>query len=421
MTRDFRIAWFASLVNDTGDWVLTVALPVFVFVETRSGTSTAILFVCQLLAGGVLGPLGGSLVDRWNLRRCLVATNVAQAAALSPLLAVNGDRIWPAYVAIALQSALTQVNNPGNVALVARVVPGDELTRANAALAAASSLARLAGAPLGGALVAWKGLGPVIAFDAVSFLAAAGALLFVRSDTDPIRQSSSHDGGVRAGIRIVRARPRLVRLLTMQGAAQLAQGGFVVLFVVFVVEAVGDDGSRLGVIRGTMAIGALVGSVVIGRVAPAVDPTVLWATGLLGMGAVSLVFWNAPSFTSALWVYVALFASSGIPGSALAVGLYTSVQRLSPAEAIGRVVGLMGTLDAIGVAAGSLIAGALVDHVSLRLLLDTQASIYLIAGVAGLLLVVRGRDRSPGDEVALEGEDGGDREQLRRRQTDPVA
>ena len=397
--HDFRIAWSAGFVNDTGDWVLTVALPVFVFVETGSGASTAILFVCQLLAGALLGPIGGSLVDRWNLRRCLIATNVAQAVVVLPLLAVDGQRIWPAYLVMAAQSALTQLNNPANVALLPRVVAGDQLTSANSALAASASLARLIGAPLGGVLVASGGLGPVVLLDAVSFLAVAGALVFLRSDTDPARNGDEHHPpGVRAGLRAARAHPPLTRLISLHGAAQLAQGAFVVLFVVFVVDALGDDGSRLGVIRGTMAVGALIGSAAIGRLANRVNPTVLFAGGLLGMGAVSMAFWNAPSFSTALWVYVTLFACSGIAGAALTVGLFTTIQTRSPRETIGRIVGLMGSLEAIGITTGALVAGTLVDHVPLRLLLDIQALIYVATGTLAFLLVVprrRPRDIPP--------------------------
>ena len=93
--RDFRIAWAAGLINNTGDWVLLVALPVYVFVETKSGATTAFLFVAQLLAGAMMGPIGGALVDRWDLKHSLIGTNLAQAATVLPLLAVSADRIWP--------------------------------------------------------------------------------------------------------------------------------------------------------------------------------------------------------------------------------------------------------------------------------------------------------------------------------------
>jgi MFS family permease len=386
--RDFRIAWSAVLVNDAGDWVLAVALPVFVFVETGSGAATAILFVLQFLAGALLGPIGGSLVDRWDLRRVLIWTNLAQAAALLPLLAVTGDRIWPAYIAMGAQSALIQLNNPASISLLPRVVAEDELTGANAALSAAASFARLGGAALGGVLVAWGGLGPIIVVDAVSFLAVATAVRFIKADTSPA--AASHDerkGRLQAALRTIKTHPPLAQVLSLQGFAQIAQGGFVVLFVVFLVQELGDDGSGLGLIRGTMAIGALIGAAIINRVSKRIDPLVLFSVGLVGMGVVSLIFWNAPYVTTMLWVYVALFALSGIPGAALTVGLFTTVQSRTPRPTVGRVVGLMGTGESIGVATGSIIAGALVDHVSLAPILNGQATIYLIAGALALLLV----------------------------------
>ncbi len=390
--RDFRLAWSAGFVNDTGDWVLLVALPVFVFVETGSGSATALLFVCQLLVGAVIGPFGGVVVDRSNLRRCLIATNSAQAVGVLPLFAVTEHRIWPAYVVVVTQAVIAQVNNPANVALVPRVVGPDQLTEANAALAASASLARLLGSPLGGLLIAWRGLGPIVMIDAASFASVAASLSFLRADTAP-RPGAGVDrrAGARAGFRAVRSDPPLARLLSIHGVAQIAQGGFVVLFVAFMVDVLGDDGTGLGLVRGTMAVGALAGSLIIGRLARHLDPSMLYSAGLVGMGVVSALFWNAPSVSTALVVSVVLFALSGIPGSAMSVGLFTTIHRRSPADSIGRIVGLLGTAEAIGSAIGAITAGALIDHVPLRPLLDAQAAIYLSAGILAAVFIARPR------------------------------
>ncbi len=394
--RDFRIAWGAGLVNNTGDWVLLVALPVHVFVETGSGASTAFLFVAQLLTAAIMGPIGGTLVDRWDLKRSLIGTNLAQAVAVLPLLAVTADRIWPAFVVMAAQSALNQINNPANVALIPRVVDTDELTAANAALSAAQSSARLIGAPLGGVLVAWGGLAPVVMLDAASFVLVAVAATQLRAETGPLESADATSKTFRRGLEVVRSHRPLAPLLSIQSFSQLAQGAFVVLFVVFVVDTLGDDGSGLGLIRGTMAIGALLGSAVIARLATDVDPTVLFAAGLVGMGVVSLVFWNAPAFTTAVWVYALLFSISGLPGAALTVGLFTTVQTASPSHAVGRVTGIMSAGEAIGVTTGSILAGLLVDHVELDRLLNGQAAIYLAAGILAFVLVTpRGPGRHP--------------------------
>jgi predicted MFS family arabinose efflux permease len=390
--RDVRIAWSAGFVNNTGDWILLVALPVYVFVETRSGATIALLFIAQLVAGAVFGPIGGSLVDRWDLKLSLVGTNIAQAITVLPLLAVTADRIWPAFLVMAAQSALNQINNPANVALVPRVVERDELTAANAALAAAESSARLVGAPLGGLLVAWGGLAPIVLLDAISFAFVAAAVPFIRSDTTP-RSDDANPRTVREGLRIVRAHHPLGPLLTIQSVAQVAQGAFVVLFLVFVVDTLGDDGLGLGIIRGTMAVGALAGSALISRLARTIDPTRLFAAGLLGMGATALVFWNAPVVTTDIWVYVILFALSGFPGAALSVGLFTTLQTTAPPHALGRVTGIMTAGEAIGITIGSIAAGVAVDHIRLTVLLDAQAAIYVLAGVLAHALVTPRRHR----------------------------
>jgi predicted MFS family arabinose efflux permease len=386
--RDFRIAWSAGFINNTGDWVLNLALPVFVFIETRSGATTAVLFVCQLLVAAMLGPIGGALVDRFDLRRCLVATNLGQAATLPLLLLVSADRVWPAYVVVIAQSALTQLNDPANAALVPRVVAEGQLTAANAALSAAQSLARLIGAPAGGLLVAWQGLAPIVVIDGLSFVLVAASLAFLRADTSPLPDPEGAPGlQFRAGWRTARTHPPVLLIILLHSAAQIAQGGFLILFVAFVVESLGDDGSALGVIRGAMAIGGLVGAALIGRAAHRVHPPTLFGIGLIGMGIVSYVFWNMPMVTTATWVYVVVLSTAGIPGSACAVGLYTTIQTTSPRHALGRVMGLFSTFEAIGTAFGSIVTGILIDVVDLRVLLNAQATVYVLAGSSAVLLL----------------------------------
>ena len=117
--------------------------------------------------------------------------------------------------------------------------------------------------------------------------------------------------------------------------------------------------------------------------------TTLYAAGLVGMGLVSFVFWNAPTVTTATWVYVVLFSLSGFPGAALSVGMVTTVQTASPRHALGRISGMFNTADALGTALGSILAGALIDHLALRPLLDVQSGIYLTGGIAAFVLLRR--------------------------------
>ena len=180
-------------------------------------------------------------------------------------------------------------------------------------------------------------------------------------------------------------------LILIDGFGQIAQGFFVVLFVVFVVRQLEGGGVDVGLIRGSMAVGAIVSAALIGKFAARIGPITLLTAGYFGMGIVSLMFWNAPTLSTALWLYMLVFALSGVPGAAMGIGLFTAVQQFSPAGMLGRVVGMAGALDALTRAAGSLLAGVLVSQVDLVVLLDVQSAIYLTCGVLAYLFIHEGR------------------------------
>lgn len=403
---DFRLVWTGGLVNDVGDWVLMIALPFYVFAETGSGLTTGLLFVVELVPAAVLGAAAGRVVDGWDLRRTLVATNVLQAIALLPLLAVTPSRVWPAFVVGASESVLARFNNPAKAALLPRLVERDQLGVANAAVAVSDNLSRLAGAPLGGLIVDVAGLPGVVAVDGTSFLVVAAATWWVRADTSPFpadgpagddvaepgpeaepgERSGAPAPRVRPPVELRRIRPLPTLLATMAGS-QLAQGLFLVLVLAFVVQELGGDGAEVGLLRGIQAVGGVLGAVVVGRWARVARPGQLMGWGLLGMGVLSAVTWNAPTVTTAIPVYAALFVMAGPAAVAGNVGIVTATQVFTPPRHLGRMIGSMDAAAALGAALGTVAAGVLVDHVDVRLLLDGQAGVYVLCGVAALLLV----------------------------------
>jgi predicted MFS family arabinose efflux permease len=393
--RDFRLVWAGGLVNDTGDWLLRVALPVYVFTETSSGTLTAALFLIELAISVVLGPFAGSLIDRWDLRRTLVVTNLLQAVTLLPLLAVTPDRIWPAFLVAAVQSTLTRINNPAKVALLPRLVGPDQLIAANAANAASESLSRLVGSPLGGIVVELFGLGGVVVADGISFVVVAGATWFVRTDTSRASRATASDAAlgsdathlddVGSTLAMIRRTPALRALVSATTITSVAQGMFVVLYLAFVVRSLGGGGGEIGLIRGVQAIGGVLGSVAIARIATRVSGPTLFAAGLLGMGIVSFVTWNSPRLSTATMVYIVLFVVVGVPAVAGSVGALTIAQQSTPPSHLGGFVGTLDATSSAGMAVGSLAAGVLVDRVPLGALLNVQASLHLSAGVYAVI------------------------------------
>jgi len=393
--RDFLLVLGGGLVNNVGDWLLAVALPAFVYIETGSGRATATIVVTELVIGIVFGPYGGSLADRWDLRRTIIATNLAQAAGMLPLLAVTRDRIWPAFVVAAIQGLLAQVNNPASFAIVPRIVPAHQLVTANSANSAASSIARLIGSPLGGIAVALGGLGTVVVIDAITFLTVAAATTLVRTPTaslaDDDGEGTDESGGVgvRAGVREIRRHAGLTGYLGAETLASLTFAMFPVLFIAFVVDVLDGDEATVGIIRGMAAFGGIAAAVIVGRLGNRANPMHLMMWGYIGLGAVALVFVNITAFTTALWVFLLLFALSGLPNMTSAVGATTTAQRLCPPAALGRLRGLLSASTSAGAIVGSIGVGLLIDYVDVKVMLNAQGILYILCGVVTYVAIVR--------------------------------
>ena len=408
-SRDFKLVMAAGTINDIGDWMLSLALPFYVFTETGSGRTTALVFLIELFVGVACGPFGGSLADRWNLRRVIIATNVMQALTLLPLLWVDEHRIWIVFAVAACQTLLQQLNNPASWALVPRVVTDDQLVQANAAFSAGGSIARLVGAPLGGIAIATGGLDTIVAVDAVTFLAIAFAMSFLRAHTDPIPSPVTADlrdvdeSGILAGWRVIRTRPVLVGYLVVQSLAQLAFAMFPLVFIKFVIVKLDGGGTEIGVIRGCAAFGGLVASLLITKAAQRANPAYLMMWGYFGFALVGWTFINATFVTTALGVYLVLFALTGIPNATSQIGAQATAQRWCPPEIRGRLAGVMSAMGAVGAGIGTIVAGALVDHVNVVALFNGQTTVFFLAGVVTLFLVVRRLDEAavtpvPADE-----------------------
>ncbi|MEM7094362.1 MAG: MFS transporter [Actinomycetota bacterium] len=393
--RDVALLVTGSSVNSVGDWLLELALPLYVFVETGSGFATAAVYVLSVVVNVLFGPLGGRLVDSLPLRSTLVRSNVAQIIALVPLFFVTAERVWPVFLVVVLQGLISSVNDPASFALLPRLVSDDELVAANSALSMGGQLARLIGATAGGFAVEFGGMAVVAALDGATFVVGgiAAAMMSDRANVTAVSgDDESGDSSIRAGVEEVRTRPALGSVLVMQGLAFFVFGGFPVVFIVFVTDVLGGGGGDVGLLRGTSAIFGFAAAAVVGTVAKNMAADRLMSVGYVGFGLVAYSFVNLPTITTAIWAYLLLYGATGFPNVAAGVGVQSTMQRLSPPEVMGRVGGLIAAIQGGALGLGALVAGLLLDPLGSRSILNTQATIFVICGVIGFTRVV-GRER----------------------------
>lgn len=176
---------------------------------------------------------------------------------------------------------------------------------------------------------------------------------------------------------------------------------FPVLFIAFVVDVLDGDEATVGIIRGMAAFGGIAASVLVGRYARRVESPVLMMAGYAGLGVVAFVFVNITTVTTALWLFLALFALSGLPNMTSQVGAMTTAQRLCPPAVLGRLQGLASATTSVGAIVGSIGVGLLIDHLDVKLLLNGQAALYVSCGALTYLAIVRRHSDPDGAEVPL--------------------
>jgi predicted MFS family arabinose efflux permease len=392
--------WLAAVCSETGEWMLQIALPILVYQATGSATSTAAMMIVGLVPAVLLSPAAGVLADRVDRRKLLLAVCLGQAAVAAPLLAVD-DAGWLAYVVMAGQASLAALFEPTRNALVPDLAGPGRVTAANGLFGSGTNVARLAGAWLGGVLFAGGGIGTVYVAYVVVLAVAALALVapFAVRHTPGPRRPALREW--LDGLGLIRRDRGLWVTGTAMLLGAVSQGMFLVLFVPFVLEVLRAGPEGVGLLRGVQAAGGLAAGVGVAMLARRVAPRLLFGWGAVVFGLLSALVWNGPALTIALGVYIGLFVVCGVPGVVIQSGLLTELQTAVPPAATGRLMSTAYAAMALGNTVGMLVAGAAADTLGSTALLDTQAAIYVLAGLLALLVRPRSaRDATDATDAA---------------------
>jgi MFS family permease len=397
--RDFRLLWLAGLISITGDWVLRIALPLYVLRLTGSPSAISVVVVADLVAGLLAGPVAGVFVDRWDRRRILICVNASQAAGLLPLLTVgSASRAWIVAAVAFGESALDQVASPAESALLPGLVGIPQLGAANSLTSVANFIARLAGPAIGGAVTATAGLGGASVLDAATFAAAAIACALItgahRPDLPRPRRRARREFA--DGVAAIAASRIATAVTVFVTVISVGEGMMSSLFSVWVIRAMHMGGRQMGWMLSAQAVGGIAGSLAGARAVRHVRPIALGSVCMALFGVGDLVIVNAPRWDSALWPLIGAFFAIGVVAGAGYPPLMTLFQLAAPDRMRGRVFAVLAGAQAAANIAGAAVAGSLGEHVSPVSLLTAQGAGYVAA--AAMLRALAGRGpRTLGD------------------------
>ncbi|MFJ4436285.1 MFS transporter [Streptomyces sp. NPDC088923] len=333
---DFRRLWVQGVVTSLGGFMAVVALPLQIKELTGSPFAVGAMGLVELVPLVVCGLYGGALADVADRRRVILLTE-AGLGVLAAVLFVNAllphPSLWPLYVVAAGVSGLSGLQRPALDALIARIVPHEQVPAAAALNSLRANLGAIAGPSLAGVVVASAGTATAYALTTAGF--AVSVMLCRRLSPAPARSTDERPSlrGIAEGAAYAWSRPVLLGTYAVDMAAML----FAVPDALFPFLA-DDLGApwALGFMYAAISLGSLLVGLTSGWVARVRAHGLLVVGGAAAWGlAIAAAGWSAN-----VWLLLFFLVLAGAGDMVSGLGRSTIWNQTIPDGLRGRLAGI---------------------------------------------------------------------------------
>ena len=397
---NYRTFFAGHAISVIGTWMQRVAQDWLVLELSDSAVAVGIATALQALPTLLFGLWGGVLVDRWDRRRTVMATQ-AVSAVLATVLAVltlaGLVQLWMVFALALGLGVVTVLDSPARQAFITEMVGPEDYVNAQALNSTIHNLGRLVGPAIAGLLIAWIGSGPAFAVNAVSFIAVLVSL--TRIDVRGLSRADRLErrrGQALEGLRYVWQRADLRACMLLVAVVALFGQNFRVVLPLFARDVLGGGAEVYGWLTSALGAGAVIGALgSASRERVSAWSVLLW-TGLFAL-AIGLLA-GAPGLVVALGLLVGL----GIANICFNTLARTVLQVGTDASMQGRVIALHSTVFLGSTPIGGPLMGWICEQWGARtgLLVSGIAAAAVAVALLPTIRRLRARDAVPESEEA---------------------
>jgi DHA3 family macrolide efflux protein-like MFS transporter len=365
--RGFTVVWLGQLVSFLGTGMTQFALTIWAWEKTGEATALALVGFSFTLPYILASPFAGALVDRWNRKLVTMLSDVASGVSTLAVLALFASgrlQVWHLYVTSAFSGAFQSFQFPAFSAAVTLMLDKEQYSRANGMMSLANSASGIFAPVAAGILLPIIGLGGIMSFDALTFVAAVAALAVVNIPqptgiAEAKERPSLLEDSV-FGFRYILARPSLLGLQSIFFVVNFTGSICFALLAPMVLSRTGNDSIVLGTVQSMFGVGGVVGGLLMsawGGPTRKVNGLLLGLTSssLLGMTLMGLGR-GAPVWVAA--AFIVLFVNPITNGCSQAIW-----QSKVPPELQGRVFSTRALIAQASQPVALFMAGPLADRV----------------------------------------------------------
>ncbi len=390
----FGALWTGQLISLFGDRLHQLALVALVGEATQNGSfAVAMVFVAATVPNLVFGPLAGALVDRWDQKRVMIASDLLRAAIVLVIPVAATANVLLVYPLVLALTTVSIFFRPARTAVIPRIVKDDELVAANSAIWLGDSLADVLGYPLAALFVVLLGSSLALAFwvDAVTYLASAALVLtmvipaVVRTSAAAVPGLRGIADDLRAGWRFLRGEPVLLANTVQAVVAQFSIGVTIGIMAIYALDAISSDAldgrARYGFIEMAIGMGNLVGGFAIGLLGTRLAKGRLVIIGYVVYGACVAGLALTGNFEVALGLALGM----GVANMIFVIPTQALFMERTPNDMIGRVVAFRFSAVFGSMTIAMAVGGLMSDVLGPATVFGIFGILTVLAGLAGLL------------------------------------
>lgn len=383
-----RRLWIAQIVSIFGDFLAIFAVfSVVTFKLHGTATQVSLILVAYLLPLAFIGPIAGVFVDRWDVKRTLINSDLLRAAlALLLVFVTDLNQIYVIFLALSTVSSFFM---PAQTITVRFLVPQAGLMSANALMFQAVQVMQIVSPFIAGALVAFLGASSCFWIDTLSFLFSAGMVSTLtiekNSATAP---ATAGQNKVRSlvrsmleGMKFILTHGAVSFVIISMTAGMFALRCFGALIAVYVRDVLAANSMLFGALSSLVGVGMITGTQLIHRFGRNRSKKHMVVVGLLGIG---LAILEVAAFSSVVTTVIGMLGV-GFCVAFVLIPAQTLLQEETPQAMLGRVSSSMMSVLSIAQVLAMVVAGPVAGRVGIRNLYFASGLLLLIIASTGYL------------------------------------
>lgn len=395
----FKRLWLAQIVSILGDFLAVFGvINLITFKWHGTPLQVTNVMIAFMIPMATIGPLAGVFVDRWNVKRTMIISDLIRAVLILGLVWVTN--LQQIFVLFFLVSTVSSFFGPSQSVTLRTLVPMNGLLSANALMSQAFYTMRIIAPAAAGLLVYWLGYSSCFYLDTASFVFSAGMLstiAIVRAVTakDATEKSvSSLMKDYTAGSRFILTHPAISFVMLAMMTAMFVLSCFSPLISVYVRDQLHAGTRSFGIISAMVGVGLIVGTQLVNAVAKGFSKKHVALCGLFGLSFATFVL----ALFQSTWLAGVSMFGIGFTIAFIVVPAQTLMQQETPRDMLGRVSSSFMAVFSLSQLLGLVLSGSLANGIGVRHLFMASAGLLVVLSAMGYLWL---REDKPAEEKVV--------------------